>query len=746
MRRAALAGCLLFCLTGAVQAEVVRVRSGEHADFSRLVFEFGEPIGWELNPADDGYAIRLARQDVSFDLSRVFRLIPRDRIQAVTATAGTGLITLQSDCDCHADAFEISPGKLVVDIKDGPGPEPLPETASAVLPVNGHPSAAATEVLTRPPLTLIGGFLDTNPAETTPASSPLSEHQLPQAASGASAAELQKMLLQELGRAAAQGLVEADVAPPPVPAPIAPAPDRTQPHPPPEPPGPPGLPGIRIETSVDRAGGDAARPPSTERGDACLPRRVLDIATWGDDRPAAAQIGEARSALVGEFDAVGADELRHLIRSYLYFGFGAEAKAVAGSFPVALDEGPVLRAIAEIMDDGAASDPALFAGQLGCDSQVALWAALSVPKLSRGEQVDRDAIVSAFSALPLHLRRHLGPGLARRFIDAGDRETATRLHNAITRAAGDHGAGAALTEARLDIASGELDTAAPALRRIVAEDGALSPEALIDLLEAQIAAEEVPLKADLATAQALAYERRGGETGRRLMRAFIRGSALSGDFDAAFEALDRMPLPADPDLRDDTMRRLVDAGSDLAFLSWVFVDADRRDLSGRTALAAADRLTALGFPDQADSVLPPLHARDAPELRQVRARIALARGDWVAALELLDGLPGVAADALRGTALQGLGRLTEAQQHFQAADDEAALDQVTWQTGDWAEVAERGRAAQKAWARLRLQRPEGPAAPTAEPSLGHARALLKQSTDARRIVAALLTEAALLRQ
>ena len=62
---AALAGGLL--LAGPVSAEVA-IRSGEHADFSRLVFYFEGPTDWTLGRAGDSYRLvagsaRSARAD-----------------------------------------------------------------------------------------------------------------------------------------------------------------------------------------------------------------------------------------------------------------------------------------------------------------------------------------------------------------------------------------------------------------------------------------------------------------------------------------------------------------------------------------------------------------------------------------------------------------------------------------------------------------------------------------------------------
>ena len=66
-------------------AQTVRVKSGEHEDFSRLVLYFPERPEYEVVETDGGYELR-ADGAYSYDVDGVFRLIPRDRI------AGLGMV------------------------------------------------------------------------------------------------------------------------------------------------------------------------------------------------------------------------------------------------------------------------------------------------------------------------------------------------------------------------------------------------------------------------------------------------------------------------------------------------------------------------------------------------------------------------------------------------------------------------------------------------------------------------------
>ena len=98
----------------------VQVRSGNHPDFARLVLVYSDPRRWSVVPTDAGYRIDIAGT-VDFDVARVFDLIPRDRIGAVTVGSG-GSLEIDVVCDCHVDALELPGRGLVVDIRDGPAP------------------------------------------------------------------------------------------------------------------------------------------------------------------------------------------------------------------------------------------------------------------------------------------------------------------------------------------------------------------------------------------------------------------------------------------------------------------------------------------------------------------------------------------------------------------------------------------------------------------------------------------------
>src|SRR6056297_2072624 len=117
---AALLGALL--ATAPAAAEPVRVLSGEHADFSRIVLIFDSDVGWTSARSAEGFRIRFDKGGLEPDLSRVFELIPRDRIVDLRYYPQDEALVIESGCDCHLDVFEAGRNTLALDVKDGPPP------------------------------------------------------------------------------------------------------------------------------------------------------------------------------------------------------------------------------------------------------------------------------------------------------------------------------------------------------------------------------------------------------------------------------------------------------------------------------------------------------------------------------------------------------------------------------------------------------------------------------------------------
>jgi hypothetical protein len=116
--------CALVALIATVpaQAETVRIRSGEHETFTRLVVELGRKVPWQLGRNGSGYELRLDQPDIEFETGTIFARVPRTRLAGVVQLDGQSALGLTVSCDCHAEAFEAAGGRIVIDLKNGPAP------------------------------------------------------------------------------------------------------------------------------------------------------------------------------------------------------------------------------------------------------------------------------------------------------------------------------------------------------------------------------------------------------------------------------------------------------------------------------------------------------------------------------------------------------------------------------------------------------------------------------------------------
>jgi hypothetical protein len=135
----------LMAQAGGALAETIRVRSGEHADFTRLVITPDQPTEWSFGRSGDTYVLRLARPEVRYDLGELFVYVPRVRLLDAQVAQSPDL-TLAVSPDTHATAFNLASGLIVVDIKPGPADPASPFEK----PLTGSPSQAAAPAAAAP--------------------------------------------------------------------------------------------------------------------------------------------------------------------------------------------------------------------------------------------------------------------------------------------------------------------------------------------------------------------------------------------------------------------------------------------------------------------------------------------------------------------------------------------------------------------------------------------------------------------
>ncbi|MBS8228018.1 hypothetical protein DYI42_17460 [Vannielia litorea] len=783
MRRAAVFLAALAWLAALpARAETVRVLTGEHESFTRIAMVLARPSNWKVGRTAEGYGLELARPDIRLDLTGAFELIPRSRIRDLTFDPARSRLSIASTCDCHAAAFQIGERIVVIDITDGPAPEghpfdaPLDEPVAADAPdappestpaptqqPAAHPAVVAPGAL--PPLhsdelrrrydrqvTLPARDSRRAPPERRPPNRQDREvtDAFAEAEQRRRIAEIEAELLKQLARAGSQGMVE-------------PNPDHAgaeggvnQPEAGTPPSNHPGE-NVDAITGVDRAAPDAPPPPDDAR-EACLPPGAFAFLSAEPEEAPHELIANARQVLLREFDAPDAVAAGALVRSYLYLGFGAEARQVTLAFLAEAPEAPLYLALAAALDDTPEQAGQALSGQIGCPGPASFWAVLVSPVPSALNEKTSRAIAAAASDLPLHLRRWLVPRVAQALLARGHEELAASLRDSLSRVDGAHGTGFQLLQAALaergEVGAGGAGApseksreAAAALFEDVAESNdAEAPEALVEVIRLANLRGQVLRPDQVDLAEALIFEHRGTPLARALLIGLAPALARDGAFARAFDTLARaaaMPEGAPPDrlpgARDATAALLAENASDEIFLRMLFNPAQASlgaEVSAPTGFALAQRLLELGFPEQALAQSEGLPPEDDYRLMRVRALMALGRTER--ALASLAGLQGPESDALRAALLARLGEHDSAHTLSRVAGDEAAARRAAWASGDAEAIRESGSETEAGF--TEATSPEtAPAAP-GEPSLSGAHDLLEQIRSRRAAIETLLEE------
>lgn len=702
---------LLLALAHPALGQTARVISGEHDGFTRLVVELPGATPWTLGRTAMGYGFAAGGPDqLDYDLGRVWDLIPRTRLQSLRVDADSGVLQLSLACDCHVFPFEYRPGVVVLDIKDGP-----PPTGSSF----EQPFGQATTAAPPPPETgiTVGGYdwLAELPTTTSGAASRMD---LPQLATGSvSLKPLRDRLLAQISRGAAQGVVDMEMPgkPPKIPDPGVTELPWSQIH-------IGELPGVATSP-----GGGSTKPVIAT---VCAPDRMLDLPAWGAAQEPMDLLSSARSGFYGEFDEIEPKSAIQAVQRYLYLGFGAEARQVASLVPPddALPELAYYMSMSHLVD-GEGDPQGPFGTMLPCDGAAALWAALAAERLPPGPEVNVDAILRSFLALPPHLRQSFGTGLAERLLSRGDQDAARLIRDSMERAPHGDPARIAHLDAKVELHADRPEAAQSHAEAAVAAAGAdVAP--LVTLVEAHSRRAE-PISPEVAASlQAVLGESEGRADETAIRRALVLALALSGQTDEAFAA-------AGSEAPEDLWRISGQLAPDDGFLAHAVLapNATAPAVPVDVRLQIARRLMDLGFADPALQWLGASSPADTPEHRFLAARAELARGAPEAALDRLDGLDLTEAETLRAQAHLQLGAYDPAREALLAAGEaDLAAKTLVW-SQDWRALRDEGGGPWQAAAELLVSPP-----PEAAPGLLAAgNRLAEGSATTRETVAALLS-------
>lgn len=724
-------------LSHPVSAEPVVVRSGEHDNFTRLVFDFKSPPQWTLDERPGLLILDFGDKIVDLDASDTFRLIPRNRVKDVRLSPDESDVLIEVAPQISARMFELEGGALVLDVvserdlgKVSPLPKPVPPKKLSLPNAESRPSGATDRLAFywRPKTPKEqSGHLDREVA-----------HSSSQVANMRVAEEA---LRQQIARAAAQGLIQVDITDPEF---NAVQPVRENQYNKSEPEGPTDNLAMLSQTAVDRD--NPTEDPTTtvsNEGAICASDAQLDFTEWTNGMSPADRLAEARQSLLGEFDQPDKDKVLALAKTFIAIGFGAEARSLLTELPTGDEDAALLAEIGAIIDGNQIPPNSPLLSMYDCETSAALWSILAGVPLDSSKSINTAAIIRSFSALPAELRKNLGTRLIARLIEAKHNGAAQTIRDIMSRAGG-------ADPDRMEILNDSIitDWLPPKISTSLIETAVQSSNAtnsaILLRIENMIRSDTPVDDATIDDAAALAYEYTGTLEGAAFSRAHVLSLGSVGRFDAAFQTLGQWPSTNAPDLRENTVAalfvQLSKVPSDEIFLVNILgrlASIPVNNLSNDAILNLAKRLLDQGFAQAAQKVLLSVK-KPTEDTRILLSRSSLELGDGAAALAHLSGLEGTEVEKARGEAFQLLGDHANAKLAFNRADDDTAEARAAWRAEDSEATLHLGTNLQKEILSFSSQTPES--TNDASATLTSSKHFLEQSRKERTLLELLLEE------
>jgi hypothetical protein len=574
-------------------AQTVRVRSGEHADFSRLALIAPGIQGWTLSKTEAGYQFRASPARLGFDTTSVFNFIPRDRLADIIVDPSGGTLTLVLNCDCPVTAFDYRPGIVVIDIKDSELPSAPSNTLAtdAEEPTFLEISQPSPRPLPAPGRARAGSLPDRvlDGFRTARMLRPQVLSQLGVADQPQSEVDgwLQSRLAESLSRSVARGVLVAayriDSAPNPstgsnpIVSLLTPAPQTLAP------------------ALILRESG---RPPLTPVAkDPCANLPDLAIANWGDERSFSIQLAERRAGVTGEFDRPDPEAIKDLIKLYLFAGFGAEAQALTQVLPGDPEGQFHMQMIAGILDDLPAPELWKLSALRGCTHDVALWALLAPAGSMPPPQLATDSVLGAFLRLPTHLKLHLGPRVITALIDAGAQRPAWEIGAVLKRLPGLDPKVSDWLQARLEPTDSDEPAVQAELDRVSRLLGPAAPEQPVASIGRAMASNSEVTQETITLVESYARQLRDDNRGEALRDTAALAYARNRDFSAALSD----PGSLSPSTLGLVFDQLAAAGTDSDLFNLAIQPPAEiiSSLTSATRAAVAARFARLDLPELA---------------------------------------------------------------------------------------------------------------------------------------------------
>ncbi len=667
-------------------AEKITLRSGEHGEFTRLVFDVPENTKWSLEQNDNLDKITLihgASHD-GFNLNNAFDKISKNRVHSIIPTKDSKGVEITLSCDCSADSFLLRDRMLVIDIREKT-PSEISERNNPDTSQNyadeGHISTTDLTRIWLGPIPRIGP-----PTEDTPRPSYVptaisnqspSQIRSPKPNSVNRTSDVRNQIFGDLATAATIGLLDPST-------PLE---------------NPPLMPASEIHTeSINNNTLEVNRPTALERskksservsigGQKCTPNTHLNIKSWAQkDSPFSLLLATRRGAMFDEFDQVNNIAQTSYVRALIYLGFGAEARSVATLNGSSIE--PIYTTLSYLVD-GDRDPTGFFQAEIECDTYSSMWSSLDGSMLSSSSKLNVDALLQSFELLPMHLRLHLGPILVENFTKVGKLEIAKSVLRRLERANGGETSSILYGSAKIDSIEGAKEEASRVFRILSETDGPETASAIARDIEISTSKGEAVSRRMVTLSAAYSKELRNTEAGSELWEAHLNSLLVNRLFSEAFSVLDDIEGVDTNLVRiaiDRTFEEIVKNSDDAEFLKVFFDKAGvyKEGIRDETMLLASERFLTLGFSTKALETLSEINSLSETRDWKVLKAKALIRQDQPKQAEIaLIGLEGRDVTKLRAESRRKMGDHEYSRELFEElGESEEEIDQA-WLSSNW---------------------------------------------------------------
>lgn len=582
----------IYSTTLSAQMMTVPVRTGEHAEFTRVVIPLPENTLWRFQQTGRIATLSIIGESVNFDITQSFNRIPRTRLDSLQVSKG--VLEMKLACDCMIRAAQDLPQFVVLDILNPPVKEATSEDR-----IESTETVLALESALRAGRLLAQSLSQTNPSisrsEKTLTLPVLSEGQdlevaaanksgspeansAPALSIGAVIAEavsqgLLRPVSLERGRASVHRDDDAQAKGDEVNL-LA---DKSG-H-------------LSASTSIARARGEDFHKSSHGSDVKCLSPDILAPSLWFNSIPG--PIDLSLEKILTDTDEVDQAALVHYARHYIYWGFGKEARLLLN---LETSDSPEHRLLAEIsyLVDLEAAPSKDIENYSGCGTSEALWAFLSILPDTPAPEFPLDLALQGAISLPEPLRSHLGEHILAHIHSIEGTENASALEDALT------------TFQKIGLPAFDHKKSDEPTQSSIVDIPQL--EHTIAILQNADRLGKTLSEQDTTEALALKFVSRNSTESAKLSELLIRSAIRAGDFEFGLGLLVDPDAMIPPTIKNDLRRQIFLSaaadGDDMQFLRIVFAQ-NLLDIpsDAQTSQAIAKRLAVLGFDEVARSFL-----------------------------------------------------------------------------------------------------------------------------------------------